>query len=335
MFVNYLHTGHDGIVIALLNPMRTPKNILVVGDLILDVFHHGAFIGNSLSHAKTPVAFQKSSSYMWGGAGFVVRNILALGGRVSFVSALGADTSAELAYRFQHPRLKKLFLKIPHKPTTVKQRFWVGEEKVLNWHQFNNTPISKAFARKLLARVRAELPSSDTVIIADYRHGLLSHSIAKVIVQECARRGVPLYIDSQITYDHDVNHGWYAGASVFCLNLKEARSIDPKFDSKKMKMSLMRLQKSLRTQGLVVKLGAQGSAALIGAEYIKTSAHKVKEVDATGAGDSFISALSLGAYSPTRKDLECANIWAALSTTKIGTVIPSVSEFRAHRKRSI
>ncbi len=317
--------------------MRNPKKILVIGDLILDVFHHGTYIGQSLSHTKTPVALGRSSVYAWGGAGFLVRNMLALGGRVSFISALGGDDFAARANRFEHPRLKKLFLQIPGKPTTVKQRFWTGEKRVLNWHQFDNSPLSGVSARALFARVRAELPSVSKVVIADYRHGLLSPALAKKIVGECVRRRIPLYIDSQISYNHKSNHSWYKGAPLFCLNLKEARSVDPLFNLRKPEVSLARLQKALRAEDIVVKLGAQGSVALIGTEYIKINAHKVRELDATGAGDSFIGSLALGEFPPTRGDLERANIWAALSTTKIGTTIPPLSEFKEriakHRPR--
>jgi rfaE bifunctional protein kinase chain/domain len=313
--------------------MRSTKKILIIGDLILDVFHHGTYIGQSLSHAKTPVALSRSSTYTWGGAGFVVRNMLALGGKISFISALGNDDFAERANRFTHPNLKKLFLHIPRKPTTVKQRFWIGEKSLLGWHQFDNSFLSETFARTLLARVRAELPSVNKVVIADYRHGLLSPTLAKKIVDECAHLHVPLYVDSQISYDNTGNHIWYKGASLFCLNQKEARSIDPRFNQNKPETSLLRLQKMLGAQDIVIKLGAQGSIALIGDEYVKTVAHKVREVDSTGAGDAFIAALALGEAPPTREDLERANLWAALSTTKIGTVISLTSEFKAHLKK--
>lgn len=313
--------------------MRATKKVLVVGDLILDVYHHGKHIGQSLSHAGTPVGLSQSSVYTWGGAGFVVRNLLALGGKVSFISAIGKDDFAERANRFTHPNLKKLFLHIPNKPTTVKQRFWMGEKSFLGWHQFDNSFLSDTFARTLLARVRAELPSVSKVVIADYRHGLLSPALVKKILKECARREVPVYVDSQISYSHTGNHIWYKGAFLFCLNAKEAHSVDSKFNEKKPEASLRRLQKMLRAHHVVVKLGAQGSITLIGDEYVKTVAHKVREVDSTGAGDAFIAALALGEAPPTREDLERANIWAALSTTKIGTTISPLSEFKTHLKK--
>jgi D-beta-D-heptose 7-phosphate kinase/D-beta-D-heptose 1-phosphate adenosyltransferase len=307
--------------------MKKTKRILVVGDLILDGFHHGDYIGQSLSHAKTPVALRRTTNYTWGGAGFLVRNILALGGEVSFISVIGKDNFAELANTFTHQRLKKLFLQITGRPTTVKERFLIGNKRILNWHHLDNSPLSQTQERFILSKIRAELPNVDKVVVSDYRHGLLSKALAGSIVTLCRKAEKPLYVDSQISYAHAENHTWYKGASLFCLNRKEAKSIDARFIVGK-PISFIRLQKLLQTANIVVKLGDEGSVAQLGGDYIETKAHKIKEIDAVGAGDAFMAALSLGDTPPTRSDLETANVWAALSATKIGTEAPSLSEFK-------
>ena len=53
------------------------------------------------------------------------------------------------------------------------------------------------------------------------------------------------------------------------------------------KKSLELARRELGCQNLVVKLGARGSAALIGDEFVSKEAFKVKVVDTTGAGDAF------------------------------------------------
>jgi ribokinase len=77
-------------------------------------------------------------------------------------------------------------------------------------------------------------------------------------------------------------------------------------------------------QGLrrvVITLGARGSflAGKDGAELIP--AFKVQSVDTTGAGDAFIGsfAVFLGEGIPEKEALLRANLYAALSTTKVGT----------------
>jgi D-beta-D-heptose 7-phosphate kinase/D-beta-D-heptose 1-phosphate adenosyltransferase len=310
------------------------KKILVVGDLILDVYHHGRYLGQSLANPETPVAHRHASTYAWGGAGFVVRNLLALGGSVTFITSVGVDDFTKKANEFTHRKLKKIFLPISKKPTTVKQRFWIGDRQLLGWHQYDNSPLSTSLEKELLALVRSELPAAGKVVIADYRHGLLSASLAKKIIALCAQASVPLYVDSQVSYSSSTNHVWYTGADLFCLNQKEAKSIDSSFDARKPLPSLKRLQQLLGASAVVVKLGADGSIALLGDEYIKTNAHVIQEIDATGAGDAFLAALALGVHPPRPQDLAEANIWAALSTTTVGTTIPSVKKFTRAARRT-
>lgn len=305
-----------------------PKKILVIGDLILDVIHRGVHIGQSLAHSRTPVAKKHSVAYLWGGAGFLVRNMLALGAEVRFVSLIGSDGFSAAAAAFEHPRLHKRFMRVTDKPTTVKERFWVGDRKLLSWHHLDNTPLSRARERELLQMIRAQLPKIDKVVVADYCHGLLSARLGSRIVHECARRKIPLYVDSQVAYDNTCTHRWYAGAGVFCLNAKEAKSIDQRFSARSLRSSLARLQRILRSPNIIVKLGDRGSAALFEERFIQTRAHSVTERDPSGAGDAFLAALSMGSTPPSESDLIDANVWAALSTTRIGTEIPSVAAFR-------
>jgi ribokinase len=72
---------------------------------------------------------------------------------------------------------------------------------------------------------------------------------------------------------------------------------------------------------VVITLGERGSL-VAGAEGIELiPAYKVQAVDTTGAGDAFIGsfAVFLGEGLPEKEALRRANLYAALSTTKVGT----------------
>src|SRR3989338_8257303 len=119
----------------------TKKRILVVCDLILDAYHHGQYLGLSVSDGVTRVGLAGASRYTWGGAGLLVRNILALGGTVSFISLLGKDDFTSRANGFTHSNLKKIFLQVPSHPTTVKERFWIDKRNSFEWHHFDNSTL--------------------------------------------------------------------------------------------------------------------------------------------------------------------------------------------------
>ena len=112
------------------------------------------------------------------------------------------------------------------------------------------------------------------------------------------------------------------GAAYFIPNETEAeittgmpvKSID---DAKKCAEFLLR--KGM--QRVVITLGERGSlvAGMDGMEHVP--AFQVQAVDTTGAGDAFIGsfAVFLGEGIPEKEALRRANLYAALSTTKVGT----------------
>jgi ribokinase len=83
-------------------------------------------------------------------------------------------------------------------------------------------------------------------------------------------------------------------------------------------------------RGVVVTLGAEGSAALFDGELLRIPSHRVEAVDTVGAGDAFSAALAL-ALAENRPFFEAAR-WAsaaaALAVTKPGaqSSLPSRSE---------
>jgi len=72
---------------------------------------------------------------------------------------------------------------------------------------------------------------------------------------------------------------------------------------------------------VIITLGANGSllASKEGMEHLP--AFPVKSIDSTGAGDAFIGsfAVFLGEGLPEREAVRCANLYAGLSTTGVGT----------------
>lgn len=301
------------------------KPVLVIGDLIIDAYHYGTLAGTAPDF-PTILAHQKTTKLSYGGAGLVVSNLLALDMPVIFLTMIGRGKYADYAQSYQHKNLKSIFVKDTKRVTTVKERYWVDGHKLLEWHHFDSTPITAVQERFLLSELKKQLPQVDKVLLTDYRHGLLSERAAKTIIQLCRKARVPLYIDSQVVHAKS-NHHWYKGATFFLLNAKEALHIDPQFTKKKLKISLTRLQKLLGTKNVIVKLADDGSAALLDKKFIRSAPHSVQAIDPVGAGDAFVAALLTGNATPTSDDLRRANIWAALSTTIVGTEPPSLKEF--------
>jgi ribokinase len=72
---------------------------------------------------------------------------------------------------------------------------------------------------------------------------------------------------------------------------------------------------------VVLTLGARGSLLAAAADTVHVPAYAVTAVDTTGAGDAFIGSLAvfLAEGLPEREAVARANLYAGLSTTRVGT----------------
>lgn len=300
------------------------KKILLLGDLILDVYHHGRALKLS-SETPTIVGREHDTKITWGGGGCLARHILELGGELTFMTVIGDDHWGRLANDYDHPGVRKHFFVQEGRRSTVKERFWVDGYKLLQWDYLDNSVLDTHLEDQILSVIEDALPNHDLFVIADYRHGLISEQFAKRIMNAAQKYSIPVTIDSQVSQS-DANHRWYAGGDLFCINEKEALSLHSDFSKENLSGSAEKLRSLLRAKQVIIKLGADGAAYHDGAVTELFAAHPIAPNDTTGAGDAFLAGFSVSEGS-TGERMRQANIWAALSTTLLGTEPPSRSEF--------
>ena len=322
-----------GVGLSLLKTIEkfADAKVLLVGDSIVDLYTYGTAIGLA---AETPTitARQEKVQASLGGAALVCRNLLELGAAVRFITLVGDDEAARHIRSFKHPRLELTALISPEKPTTVKHRFWVDGYKLLQLDQRDDRPISKPLATALIGEVEAALAHADLTVISDYRHGLLSDELLPQLLAAVRRSGQPVFVDSQVA-QNESNHRLYRGDGIMCLNLREARCIDPAFEPAPHAASFATLVRELATRQIVVKLGDAGALALDGDKVSSAPAAKVSVTDTTGAGDAFMAAYCLARTVHSGGDpasaLALANAWAGLAVQVHGTAPPSRADLLA------
>jgi rfaE bifunctional protein kinase chain/domain len=301
--------------------------VLVVGDTIVDLYTYGSALGLSVE-TPTIVARRTQVSRTLGGAAFVCRNLLEFGAHVDFITAVGEDDEARHVAGFAAPKLDLIAISDPGRPTTVKHRFWVDGYKLLQLEVGDDVLVSEAVAAEAMSAFHAHLAEAETVVISDYRHGLITPAMAAAFVASATAAGKPAYVDSQVAQNSS-NHTDYRGGAIICLNLKEARCIDPAFTPSDQPAAFARLQARLDARMLIVKLGEQGSMLFDGESVVKAPARPVQAVDTTGAGDAFLAALVLTGVDDPFEALTLANAWAALSIQIHGTVPPALGDLAA------
>jgi len=298
--------------------------VLLVGDTIVDVYTHGVAIGLA---AETPtiVMRREREERTLGGAAFVCRNLLELGAQVDFITLVGRDAEAALVQRFSAAKLNLIAIRDPSRPTTVKQRFWVDDHKLLQMDVRDDAPIGDGVAAEVMSAVTAGLAEADAMLIADYRHGMIPPALARSLVEAGKAAGKPVYVDSQVAQNAP-NHADYGPGAIMCLNLKEALSLDPDFTPLGDPAAFRRLKAALGFDKLIVKLGEYGALMFDGKAVHSAPARQANVVDTTGAGDAFLAALALNGVDNPAEALTLANAWAALSIQLSGTKTPRVKD---------
>jgi bifunctional ADP-heptose synthase (sugar kinase/adenylyltransferase) len=193
--------------------------------------------------------------------------------------------------------------------------------KLFQLDQRDDRAVSEAVGDQVLAQVKEALPDTDVVVISDYRHGLLSSGVVGGLMPLLHSTGKAVYVDSQVSQTAS-NHTLYSGGCVLCLNLREARCIDPGFTPALDATAFEGLNKALDSTRILVKLGEDGAMFQDGSRVTQSPADKVSVTDTTGAGDAFLSAFSLSGLDSPESALRLANTWAGLSVQIHGTIPP-------------
>lgn len=290
----------------------------------MDIYTYGSAMGLS---AETPtiVARKKEVKYSLGGAALVCRNLLELGAKVRFITLAGGDDEASYVSGFSAPGLILKIVIDRDRPTTVKHRFWVDGYKLFQLDQRDDRAISAATAKQVQQQVSEALSETDIVVISDYRHGLIAPELLAELLPCLHKSKKPVFVDSQVSQIAS-NHTSYSGGCIICLNLKEARCIDPAFTPELDPRAFFKLSDALDTEQIVIKLGSEGAMLRDGANVIHIPAIKVRVEDTTGAGDAFLAALSLAGLQDPAAALTLANAWAGLSVQIHGTTPPKKSD---------
>jgi len=294
------------------------KKILLIGDLILDIYVYGTAIGKSLE-TPTIVAKEQSTKISFGGASLVVRNMLELGAKVSFISVIGNDKKAKKYTEFVHKNLEKKFVTDLTRKTTIKKRFWIDGYKMLQIDNLDNKDIDKKVLGKIKETFEKEIKKCDVVVVSDYRHGLMTKELIEFIKKITQKNKKKVFVDSQISHRKSM-HQHYKDYYIILLSEQEAKTLDKNFKPVNA-ASFEELQKKLGSSNLCVKLGEKGSLSLIENKCFKTKAIKINSKDTCGAGDAFLAAIALSnLQNNTEESLQIANVWAGLSTAIHGTI---------------
>lgn len=198
-------------------PALKGARILCVGDLMLDRFVYGA-VERISPEAPVPVLRIKSERAMLGGAGNVVRNLVAMGADCCFVSLLGRDSPGRevMGLLAAEAAVESHVLTENDRPTTIKTRFVAGAQQVLRADHETAEFISGETESQIIARAEADLDQAKALILSDYGKGVLSDRVIHQLIARARDAGVAVVVDPK---GNDFSR--YRGATVVTPNRRE------------------------------------------------------------------------------------------------------------------
>lgn len=309
------------------------KSILVVGDVMLDEYVRGSVTRRS-PEANAFVLDEESRALNPGGAANVAVNIAALSGGETHV--IGLVGGRKGVYDDDGQRLQEAIQKqgvVFHgvieegRPTTRKTRFvnHMGEHLLRVDRESTRSCSQKAEADMLTVHNWLEDTRFDAVVISDYRKGVVSPHLIRVICRVCRDAGVPVIGNIKPKTLSFNARG--LGLDTLVMNQPEffeaARQLE--YES-----VAVRLMEHVGCGELVITKGCEGAICHShqGKQHHIVPGHRVKSSDVSGAGDTFVSVVALckAAGLDSSTYLPLANRIAAHVVTKPGVATVSHQE---------
>ena len=282
--------------------------ICVIGDTIVDEYISCDALGMSQEDPTIVVTPVMQERFV-GGAGIVAAHARSLGSEVHFFSVAGKDDTSNfvneslLNYQINYHSYED-----DSRPTTLKQRFRVGQKTLLRVSHLRQHDVSAEIRKRMLADVLSVLDQTDMLLFADFNYGCLPDLLVNDIITECKARGIKMAADSQSSSQiGDVSR--FQNMLLVTPTEREARLALQDFDSGLVVLAY-KLQEKAHAKNVVITLGAEGMLVQAGRSEMhswptdRLSALNLAPKDVAGAGDSFLTCASMALAAG-------ADIWEA------------------------
>ena len=305
------------------------KRIMVVGDLMLDIYLRGK--ASKISpEAPVPVVTAECREFIPGGAANVMTNLQALGCNVVGVGFLGDDDEG----RFLLNALESIGVKTESIITTElstihKTRVLANGQHVVRF-DFDSDFSEASRKGDIIGFIQSlvHMRAFDAVVVSDYCKGTINQDVVTAIKESCS---CPIIVDTKPRHKT-----YFDGVCCITPNLDEAKQMvghwqgnDPFTVARTLKqdMSLCSVIITLADKGILL-IDEDNNEILYNA-YTSFDEHDpAQRFDVTGAGDTVISvfAACISAGIKTSDAVYAANVAAGIVVSKIGTATCSYDE---------
>jgi rfaE bifunctional protein kinase chain/domain len=293
-------------------------NIAVVGDLIVDEYIQCEALGMSREDPTLVVSPQEAKKYL-GGAGIVAAHCKGMGAKVHFYSVLGADELSTWAEKIlsEYSIQYKLYPD-ETRPTTLKQRYRVGQKTMLRVSHLRQHEISTEMQDQIYLEIENQIKKLDCLIFSDFNYGVLPQTLVEKLIQLGKDNQVFMAADSQTSSQMgDVTR--FSGVNLVTPTEHEAR-ISLRDQVSGLNILAHRLVEKSNASLAAVTLGEAGSLVITDhLELDRLPSMNTSPVDVSGAGDSMLVGISM-AKALGASAFQAAYIGAIASAIQVGRI---------------
>ncbi len=315
------------------------RKILVVGDMIADIYLHGN-ISRISREAPVLVLEETGRNVVAGGAANVVANLAALGAEVYAVGVVGDDFyGEELKAVLKSGNIHiEGFVTDKTRPTIAKTRVVAGGRTTVS-HQIvridreYKDPLSKKMEAALIAKLDKILPNVEGIVLSDYCNNAITNDIRRFILNYSSKNRIPCIVDS-LNRIGEFSGASYAKQNDVELSAFVGRQIE---DMTSLINAGSELLKHLNANALLITRGELGLSLFErgGSVHHIPVAERSEVFDVSGAGDTCVAAFLLAVVSGFNPVISArlANYAAGITVKKFGTSTVSAEELTEILKR--
>jgi len=275
--------------------------------------------------APVPVVQVTDRSLRLGGAANVANNLQAMGARVLICGLVGADELGK--WLVQELQTKEIcadgVLRDSQRPSTIKTRIIAHGQQVVRIDRETKGAVSSEQEKEVCRFIEKEGPRLDGIIVSDYGKGMVGEALMDAVRGVARRQRIIVSVDPKVS-----RFARYRGVTVVTPNHREAaKAAGMEIDGEESLMAVgEKLLRELDCRMLLITRGEEGMSLFLGNRehlHIPTVAREVYDV--TGAGDTVISAFTLGLCvgAPPSDAALIANLAAGIVVGEVGTATVS------------
>ena len=296
------------------------KRIAVIGDIMLDKYIFG-HVSRISPEYPVPVVDVTHEDYRLGGAANVALNTQSLGAQTILIGITGADSNREILLElFRSHGLATEGLRIDaSRPTTCKTRILSQNHHITRVDFESRREVNPEIEQAVIDSIDAVIDSIDAVVLEDYNKGLLSPAVIAHIITAAKARNIPVLVDPKLR-----NFFAFKECAVFKPNLSEMASslgiVLPNNDPEVEEACRM-LREKLQCETIIVTRSDKGMT-LYNGSFTHIAATSLDVADVSGAGDTVIGLLALGAAAGIDivTNATIANLAAGTVCQEVGAV---------------